>query len=292
MEVMEKINEYVSKYGYFLEESIGKSGSTGSETRAQFIIKGDGNTQEGKAGGVDEETEDYAPAVREYARDLREILIGKLSGIRICRYSLKIAYGEDFVLKHKYSSIPCLMENASELAGNLAAAIVVKSGEEALPEDGLDFEFNATLEDANTLEVTCEDLASVCTATGAQLKFADPCRHIATLVRPEDCERVILTLRFTVAEGSGLLDADGENESPEEKCRAKNNESDEKIYVPTGARYQPTMRCAVVPTDDGCVKMEIETDGSRTPREALLEAASRLASPRVHLDRFKEDASS
>ncbi|MDX1420446.1 MAG: DNA-directed RNA polymerase subunit alpha [Rubricoccaceae bacterium] len=187
----------------------------------------------------------------------RRVLLSSLGGTAIS--ALKI----DGV-QHEFSTVPGVTEDVTDIILNLKG-VRFKAGEE---EEGM---ISLNLEGPGTW--TAKDIAD---AT-ADFEVLNPDHHIATLA--EDAE---LRIDLRIGQGRGYVPAD-ENKRPDDPIGV----------VAVDAIYTPILnvRYAVQPTRVGQkidferLTMEVETDGSLTPEEALTEAAAIL---RDHIALFVE----
>jgi DNA-directed RNA polymerase subunit alpha len=187
----------------------------------------------------------------------RRVLLSSLGGTAIT--ALKI----DGV-QHEFSTIPGVTEDVTDIILNLKG-VRLKAGEET---DGL---ISLHLEGPGTW--TAQDLAD---AT-ADFEVLNPGHHVATLA--EDAE---LRVDLRVGQGRGYVPAE-ENKRPDDPIGV----------VAVDAIFTPILnvRYSVQPTRVGQridyerLTMEVETDGSLTPEDALTQAAAIL---RDHIALFVE----
>jgi DNA-directed RNA polymerase subunit alpha len=187
----------------------------------------------------------------------RRVLLSSLGGTAIT--ALKI----DGV-QHEFSTIPGVTEDVTDIILNLKG-VRFKAGEET---DGM---ISLNLEGPGTW--TAADIG----AATADFEVLNPDHHIATLA--EDAE-VRIDLR--IGQGRGYVPAE-ENKRPDDPIGV----------VAVDAIFTPILnvRYAVQPTRVGQridyerLTMEVETDGSLTPEEALTQAAAIL---RDHIALFVE----
>lgn len=187
----------------------------------------------------------------------RRVLLSSLGGTAIT--GLKI----DGV-QHEFSTIPGVTEDVTDIILNLKG-VRFKAGEE---DEGM---ISLNLEGPGTW--TAADLG----AATPDFEILNPGHHIATLA--EDAE-VRVDLR--IGQGRGYVAAD-DNKRPDDPIGV----------IAVDAIFTPILnvRYAVLPTRVGQkidyerLTMEVETDGSLTPEEALTQAASIL---RDHIALFVE----
>jgi|SRR5690606_19860353 len=187
----------------------------------------------------------------------RRVLLSSLGGTAIT--ALKI----DGV-QHEFSTIPGVTEDVTDVILNLKG-VRFRAGEE---DEGM---ISLNLEGPGTW--TAADIA----AATADFEVLNPDHHIATLAEDAD-----LRVDLRIGQGRGYVPAE-ENKRPDDPIGV----------IAVDAIFTPILnvRYAVQPTRVGQridyerLTMEVETDGSLTPEEALTQAAAIL---RDHIALFVE----
>jgi DNA-directed RNA polymerase subunit alpha len=189
------------------------------------------------------------------ANPLRRVLLSSLRGAAIT--SLRI----DGVL-HEFATIPGLREDTTELILNLKGLAIKINSEEPVGEDG----------DVKVLRIDKRGEGDV---TGADIEcpsdveVVNPALHIATLAD----ENASLSMEMTVELGRGYV-------LPEKHDRYKGQIG----VIPVGSAFSPVRRAnfAIEPTRVGSrsdferLTLEVETNGTLSPVEALSQAAQVL----------------
>lgn len=187
----------------------------------------------------------------------RRVLLSSLGGSAIT--AIKI----DGV-QHEFSTIKGVTEDVTDIILNLKG-VRFKAGEE---EEGL---ISLTLEGPGTW--TAKDIAAVTN----DFEVLNPKHHIATLA--EDAE---LRVDLRIGQGSGYVQAD-DNKRADDPIGVIAIDS---IFTPIlNVRYHVTPTRVGQKIDFEKLTVEIETDGSVTPEEALTRAAAIL---RDHIALFVE----
>ena len=187
----------------------------------------------------------------------RRVLLSSLGGSAIT--AIKI----DGV-QHEFSTIKGVTEDVTDIILNLKG-VRFKAGEE---EEGL---ISLTLEGPGTW--TAKDIAAVT----SDFEVLNPKHHIATLA--EDAE---LRVDLRIGQGTGYVQAD-DNKRADDPIGVIAIDS---IFTPIlNVRYHVTPTRVGQKIDFEKLTVEIETDGSVTPEEALTRAAAIL---RDHIALFVE----
>ena len=189
----------------------------------------------------------------------RRVLLSSLKGVAIT--AIKI----DGV-QHEFSTVPGVTEDVSDLILNLKGVRFKRAVEDE--GDGA-----ITVEVKGPGTFTAKDIADA----SADFEILNPDHHIATLA---DDARVLVDLR--IGEGRGYVGAED------------NKKADDPIgVIAIDSLFSPiqNVKYAVQPTRVGQridyerLQIEVETDGSITPEDALTEAAAIL---RDHIGLFVE----
>jgi DNA-directed RNA polymerase subunit alpha len=184
---------------------------------------------------------------------LRRVLLSSLTGAAITAIRVENVY-------HEFSTIPGVREDTTELILNLKQVRVRSYVDEAV---------NVRLESSGPGLVTAGDIQ-----VPPEIEIVNPETPIATLDGPD----ARLDILLTIEKGQGYLTADG-------------REPLELGAIPIDAVFTPIRRVNYrvektrvgARTDYDKLLLEIQTDGSIKPREALAEAAQILID---HFDPF------
>ncbi len=178
---------------------------------------------------------------------LKRVLVSSLPGAAITSIFIKEA-------SHEFSTIPNVLEDVMEIILNLKQVRVKMEGEE---------EATATIKVSGEKEVKAGDIEF---PSGASVVNKD--QHIATLTD----KKATLEMTLKIKKGIGYVPAE-------------NHDSDETIgTIPIDAMFSPitkvsynieNMRVGQM-TDYNKIALEIETDGSVDPKDALADAVQIL----------------
>ena len=187
---------------------------------------------------------------------LRRVLISSLEGAAITGVKIKGA-------EHEFTTIPGVMEDVTEIILNVKDLVVKLEGSEPK---------TMKLAASGPGEVTA-DLIEADTA----ITILNKDHVIATLT-----EEITFEIEFTVGNGRGYIPA----------SEQYNNQEEQEIgIIPIDANYSPVQRVRYKVEDTRVGQktnydkliMDIWTDGTTTPEDALVEAAKIL---RKHLNAF------
>ncbi|MBN2055608.1 DNA-directed RNA polymerase subunit alpha [bacterium] len=178
---------------------------------------------------------------------LRRVLLSSLSGAAVS--AVKI----DGVL-HEFSVIPDVMEDVTDIILNIKALLLTMHGS---------FPRTITLDKKGPGKVTAADIKH-----GPEITILNPDLHIATLDKG-----AVFRMELTVTKGRGFVPA------------ARDPHEDQVIgIIPVDSLYSPVLKVnyMVEPTRVGYstdydkLTLEVHTDGSISPEQAVSEAAKLL----------------
>jgi DNA-directed RNA polymerase subunit alpha len=193
---------------------------------------------------------------------LRRVLLSSLRGSAITAVRIKDVY-------HEFSAIPGVLEDVTEILLNL------KQVRLKVLTDGIKM---LHLEANGQGELTAGDIQ-----TDGTVEILNPEHHIATLAADGE-----LVLEMTVKTGKGFVPAEA------------NKEEDQPIgYIPLDASFSPIRKVNYVVTqarvgqrtDYDKLTLEIWTDGSITPENAIAYAAKILKEHLAMFINFEEEPS-
>jgi len=193
---------------------------------------------------------------------LRRVLLSSLRGSAITAVRIKDVY-------HEFSAIPGVLEDVTEILLNL------KQVRLKVLTDGIKM---LHLEANGQGEITAGDIQ-----TDGTVEILNPEHHLATLAADGE-----LVLEMTVKTGKGFVPAEA------------NKEEDQPIgYIPLDASFSPIRKVNYVVTqarvgqrtDYDKLTLEIWTDGSITPENAIAYAAKILKEHLVMFINFEEEPS-
>ena len=185
---------------------------------------------------------------------LRRVLLSSLPGVAVT--SIKIEG-----IQHEFSTVPGVTENVSEIILNLKSLVAKLYSDQPK---------TVMLDVRGPAEVLAKDIA-----TDDELEFVDPQMHIATL--NEDAH---LQMTLTFDKGRGYVGAD-KNKYPNMPIGVIPIDS---IFTPIRkVNYTVTDTRVGQITDYDCLTLEVWTDGSVQPDEAISLAAKILTE---HLSLF------
>ncbi len=186
---------------------------------------------------------------------LRRVLLSSLRGSAITAVRIKDVY-------HEFSAIPGVLEDVTEILLNLKQVRL-----KVLTDTGLKI---LHLEAKSQGEIKASDIQ-----TDGTVEILNPDHHIATLAADGE-----LSLEMTVKTGKGFVPGEA------------NKEEDQPIgYIPVDSSFSPIRKVNYVVTqarvgqrtDYDKLTMEVWTDGSLTPENAIAYAAKIL---KEHLSMF------
>ena len=193
---------------------------------------------------------------------LRRVLLSSLRGSAITAVRIKDVY-------HEFSAIPGVLEDVTEILLNL------KQVRLKVLTDGIKM---LHLEANGQGELTAADIQ-----TDGTVEILNPEHHLATLAADGE-----LVLEMTVKTGKGFVPAEA------------NKEEDQPIgYIPVDATFSPIRKVNYVVTqarvgqrtDYDKLTLEIWTDGSISPENAIAYAAKILKEHLVMFINFEEEPS-
>lgn len=186
---------------------------------------------------------------------LRRVLLSSIEGAAITKVKIK-------GVTHEFSTIPGVLEDVVDIILNIKGVIVAMEG------DG-----------PKTMRLSAEgpgDVTAELIECDASIQIINPDKVIATLT-----DKIDFDIEFTVEKGRGYLPASGQIANEASKG------TDQVIgEIPIDAIFSPVRRCTftVEPTrveqstNYDKIVLDIETDGTMEPREALASAGATLRS--------------